>query len=541
MVSDAIEEARSAASGYSVLSASTGQSGEGERTYPDKLDAALLRIAAVCGLVSVMAALDTTAVVIAQRAFIDQFGSTQAVVSWTLAGYMLALATVIPITGWAADRFGTKRLFMGSVLLFTLGSLLCAIAPNILLLIIFRVLQGIGAGMLWPVSIMILTREAGPKRLGRLMALGVIPVVLGPIGGPILGGWMIGAYGWKSIFLLNLPIGLAAFVLAAIFFPRDRPALSETFDVIGVLLLSPGVAIFLSGVCSIPGRHTVADRYVLIPAIIGLALIVAFVYHALYRTDHPLIDLRLFKNRVVTQANVTLLVFAATFFGTGLVLASYFQVVLHQTPMQVGMHLLPQGLGAVLAIPFAGAFTDKRGPGKVVLAGLPLIVAGLGIFAYGVATHAGYLPTLLTGQVILGLGVGCTSMPLATAAVQTLAPDKIARGTTLMSVNQQVASSIGAALMAVILTNELNRSDNIAAANKLAALQQNASRHGVPVDPSAMPRQALAPDFASNVSQAFSHAYTTVLIVAVVLVAFTIIPAAFLPRKPADQIRTVND
>ncbi|MBS2079304.1 MFS transporter, partial [Mycobacterium tuberculosis] len=150
--------------------------------------------AGVCGLACIMAVLDSTVVAVAQRTFIDQFGSTQAVVSWTIAGYMLAFATVIPITGWAADRFGTKRLFMGSVLIFTLGSLLCAVAPNILLLILFRVVQGVGGGVLLPLSFVIVTREAGPKRVGRLMAVGGIPILLGPIGGPILGGWLIGAY-----------------------------------------------------------------------------------------------------------------------------------------------------------------------------------------------------------------------------------------------------------------------------------------------------------------------------------------------------------
>lgn len=131
-----------------------------------------------------MAVLDSTVVAVAQRTFIAQFGANQAIVSWTIAGYMLAFATVIPITGWAADRFGTKRLFMGSVLIFTLGSLLCAVAPNILLLILFRVVQGVGGGMLLPLSFVILTREAGPKRVGRLMAVGGIPILLGPIGAP---------------------------------------------------------------------------------------------------------------------------------------------------------------------------------------------------------------------------------------------------------------------------------------------------------------------------------------------------------------------
>jgi EmrB/QacA subfamily drug resistance transporter len=486
-----------------------------------------------------MAILDNTAVAVAQRTFMAQFGASQAIVSWTIAGYMLAFATVIPLTGWAADRFGTKRLFMWSVLMFTLGSLLCALAPNILLLIVFRVAQGIGGGMVVPLCFVILTHEAGPKRVGRLMAVGGIPILLGPIGGPVLGGWLVGSFGWKSIFLVNLPIGLAAIILAAIMFPKDRPAPTDSLDIVGVLLLSPGAAIFLAGVSSIPGRHTIFDRYVLLPMIVGLALIVAFVFHVWYRADNPLIDLRLFKNRVVSNASVTLLVFSVAFVGTGVLLPSYFQMVLHATPMEAGMRMVPVGIGAVLTMPFAGAFTDKNGAGKVVLLGLPVMALGLGIFTFGVAKQADYMPILLIGLLIMGMGIGCTTTPISSTVLQALAPHQVARGTTLMTVNQQAAGAVGASLMAVILTNEFNRNDAIVASNRLTELQLDASHRGVPVDPSAIPRQTLAPDFANAVVHGLSHAYTVVFALAVVLIASTIIPAMLLPKKPA--VHAIDD
>ncbi len=535
MLSNAMDEASYAAAKGPLPQATAGQSDADEREYPDKLDAALLRISGVCILATVMAILDVTVVSVAQRTFIDQFASSQAVVAWTMTGYTLALATVIPITGWAADRFGTKRLFMGSVLAFMLGSLLCAIAANILQLIIFRVVQGVGGGMLLPLGFMILTREAGPGRLGRLMSILSIPMLLAPIGGPILGGWLIDTSSWRWIFLINLPIGVLTVVLAAIVFPRDRPARSETFDAVGVLLLSPGLAMFLFAVSSIPGRGTVADRHVVIPATIGLALIAGFVAHAWRHVDHPLIDLRLFRNPVLTHANVTMLVFATAFFGAGLLLPSYFQQVLHQTPMQAGVHLIPQGLGAMLTMRLTGPLVDRQGPGKIVLVGIALITAGLGAFAFGVARQAHYLPVLLVALAVTGLGMGCTMMPLSVAAVQALAPHQIARGTTLMSVSHQVGGSMGTALMSMILTNQFNRSQNVVAANKVAALHQRAAVDGVPVDQSAIPQQALVPGFWANVVHDLSHAYTAVFVIAVVLVVFTVIPASFLPKKPASE------
>ncbi|MGD1241158.1 DHA2 family efflux MFS transporter permease subunit [Mycobacterium seoulense] len=535
MLSNAMDQAPYAAADIPLPYDPAPQLGGGERDYPDKLDAGLLRISGVCILATVMAIVDVTVVSVAQRTFIDQFASSQAVVAWTMTGYTLALATVIPITGWAADRFGTKRLFIGSVLAFTLGSLLCALAANILQLIAFRVIQGVGGGMLLPLSFMILTREAGPRRLGRLMSILSIPMLLAPIGGPILGGWLIDASSWRWIFLINLPLGLLTIALAGIIFSRDHPARSETFDLVGVLLLSPGLATFLFAVSSIPHCGTVADRRVLIPAAIGLALIAGFVAHAWRRADHPLIDLRLFGNPVLTHANVTMLVFAAAFFGAALLLPSYFQQVLHLTPMQAGLRMVPQGLGAMLTMRLTGPLVDRQGPGKIVLVGIALITAGLGTFTVGVARQADYFPTLLIGLAIMGLGMGCTMMPLSVASVQALTLHQIARGTTLMSVSHQVGGSMGTALMSMILTNQFNRSDNIVAANKLAALQQKAAVTGVPVDQSAIPQQALGTNFWANVVHDLSHAYTAVFVIAVVLVVSTIIPASFLPKKPASQ------
>lgn len=501
---------------------------------PDKLDVALLRIAGVCALACVMAIVDSTVVAVAQRAFVAEFRSSQAIVSWTMAAYMLALATVIPITGWAADRFGTKRLFMGAVLSFTVGSLLCVLAPNIWLLILSRIIQGFGGGVLLPLTLTIMTREAGPKRIGRLIALGGIPILLGPIGGPILGGWLIGAYGWKWMFLINVPIGLVLFALAAILFPSDSSSPSETLDIVGVLLLSPGVAMLLAGISSIPVRGRMADRCVLIPAMMGLICIVAFSWHAWRRSGHPLIDLRLLKNRAVAQANVTLLLFAAVFLGTGLMLPSYFQVALHESPMQSGIRLVPQGLGAVLSMSLTGVLMDKYAPAKIVIVGLYMMAGGLGIFTLGVAQRAEYQPTLLTGLVIMGLGIGCATTALTTAGVQSLAPHEIARGSTLLSVNQQIGGSIGVGLMAAILTSRLNRNHSVVAGN-VAPVHQHTNGSQVMVDSSAIPREPMSAILSTELSRNASYAFTEVFVLASVLVVCTIIPAVFLPGKPIDK------
>src|SRR4051794_13883941 len=213
--------------------------------YPDEIDAAVLRVAGVVVLGAIMSILDITVVNVALPTFQADFGSpghevAYSHVAWTVTAYTLALATVIPMTGWAADRFGTKRLYLAALGLFTTGSVLCAAATSINMLIAFRVAQGLGGGMLMPLGMTIMTRAAGPRRMGRLMAVLGVPMLLGPILGPILGGWLIDNASWHWIFLINVPIGIVAVIYAFVILPSDSPEPSESFDFVGVLLLSPG-------------------------------------------------------------------------------------------------------------------------------------------------------------------------------------------------------------------------------------------------------------------------------------------------------------
>src|SRR5690242_21633037 len=210
---------------------------------PDHIDRAVLKIAGVVVIGAIMSILDITVVNVALPTFQTVFGSpahpiAYSTVAWTVTGYTLALATVIPLTGWAADRFGTKRLYMTAIALFTAGSALCAMASNINMLIGFRVLQGLGGGMLMPLGMTIMTKAAGPKRMGRLMAILGVPMLLGPILGPILGGWLIDTASWHWIFLINVPIGAVALVYALLALPKDAPHPSESFDFVGMLMMS---------------------------------------------------------------------------------------------------------------------------------------------------------------------------------------------------------------------------------------------------------------------------------------------------------------
>ena len=498
----------------------------------DKLDKDVLLVAGVVVLGAIMSILDITVVSVAQPTFQTEFDATPAQTAWTMTGYTLALASVIPLTGWAADRFGTKRLYMLAVALFAGGSVLCAAADSIEMLTAFRVLQGLGGGMLMPLGMTIMTRAAGPERIGRVMAVLGVPMLLGPIFGPILGGWLIDIASWHWIFLINLPIGAIALAYAALVLPKDSPTPSESFDFVGMLLLSPGLALFLYGVSSIPEAGTVWDTKVLVTATIGLVLVALFVLRSLFRApEHPLIDLHLFRNRALTVAVIAMSLFAIAFFGASLLFPSYFLQVRGETTLQAGILLAPQGIGAMLTMPVAGVLTDKIGPGKIVLAGIAVIVVGMAMFTQvaidpsqvhltqsGVDISDPSYLYLLSALFVMGLGMGGTMMPIMTSALQTLKDAEIARGSTLMNITQQVAASIGTALFSVLLTNGFNGSD---ALGQLIVARETGGQ----------PDPRIIPQAFSDMSEAFSE----VFLVATILVALCILPALLLPRrKPAD-------
>lgn len=491
-------------------------------------------VAGVVVLGAIMSILDVTVVSVALETFQREFSATSAEVAWTMTGYTLALAAVIPLTGWAADRFGTKRLFMLAVLLFTLGSALCATASSLEMLVFYRVLQGLGGGMLMPLGMTIMTHKAGPQNVGRVMAILGIPMMLGPIGGPILGGWLVDAASWHWIFLVNVPIGVLTIVYALLVLPKDDVEPSETFDFLGMLLLSPGLATLLYGVSSIPGAKqeegTIWTFDVVAFTIIGALLVAAFVPWALARRNkHPLIDLRLFKDRQMTVAVIAMALFAMAFFGAGLLFPLYFQQVLREDALGSGLLLIPQGVGAVLTMPIGGVLSDRIGPGKIVLTGIVLDTIGLAFFINIGADPSTF--RILLGLFVMGLGMGLTMMPMFSAALATLRHEHIARGSTLLNVTQQVAASIGTAIFAVILTNELGKGDQAAigaafAANevdgKQGALEAIAAKFQVPLE-----------QFEALVAKGYAEiggAFGVVFLIGTILVGLCLIPAFFLPR-----------
>ncbi|MGH2907000.1 MAG: DHA2 family efflux MFS transporter permease subunit [Solirubrobacterales bacterium] len=480
---------------------------------PEKLfDRRLIQISAVVVLGIIMSILDTTIVNVAIDTLSRDFHTSLSTISWVSTGYLLALASVIPLTGWAADRFGTKRLFMLSILLFLVGSALAGAAWSAGSLIAFRVLQGIGGGMIMPAGMTILTQAAGPQRVGRMMGVIGVPMLLAPIVGPILGGWLVDDVSWRWIFYVNIPIGMVALTLAQRFLDRDEPKPSEKLDWRGLALLSPGVALFVYGLAETGPVGGFNSWKVIAPMVAGALLVGAFIAHAL-RDAQPLLDVRLFKQKIMAAASLTTFTLAAAFFGAMLLMPLYYQVVRGESALQAGLLIAPQGLGAAVMMPIAGKITDRFGAGRIVPFGLVAIAAGM-LSLTQIAADTSYTQLAIT-LFVLGLGMGATMMPAMSAAFSTMTRAAVPRATSALNVVQRVGGSIGVALLSVVLTHQLTA--NLPGAGGLEAAQS--------VTPAM--HQMLAPAMAES----FGNTYWWGL----GLIALAFIPSLFLPRHGSEE------
>src|SRR5919204_4436389 len=395
------------------------------------LDREILALGAVVVLGTFMTVLDLTVVNVAVPTLGRDFTTSISTIQWVLTGYMLAFASVIPLTGWASERFGAKRVWLFSLLLFMLGSVLAGAAWSVGVLVGFRVLQGLGAGMLLPVGQTMLAQAAGPERMGRVMSVVFVPGLLAPALGPVLGGLIVGHASWRWIFFINLPVGVAAVGLSQRLLPEAKPQLGQRLDLRGLVLLSPGIAILLYGVTEVGNRGGFGSVRTDAALAVGLALVALFVWHGIVRGKDALIDLSLFRRRGFAAATAMNFLLPIALFGALILLPLYYQLVRRESPLDVGLLLIPQGLGAAVAMPIAGRLTDQLGARPVVVAGL--LVAVLGTLAYtGVGPNTPYA-YLAAALFVLGLGIGSTIMPSMAAAFQTLAREEMPRATSALN------------------------------------------------------------------------------------------------------------
>jgi EmrB/QacA subfamily drug resistance transporter len=488
----------------------------------DALDRGVLIVAGVVMLGSFMSILDTTVVNVAIDHLAEAFHASLPTIQWVVTGYTLALATVIPVSGWAADRFGTKRIYLTSLVLFTAGSLLSGLSWSAGSMIFFRVLQGAGGGMIMPVVMTILTRKAGPHRLGRVMAIIGVPMLIAPIIGPILGGWLVDDVSWRWIFFLNIPIGIIAFISAMRVLESDESQPSHGFDWQGMLMLSPGLALFIFGLAesSTYGFGSVRSW---LPVLVGVVLILMFFAHS-WRHKFPLIDVQTFVHTPAGAAATTFLLFAISVFGMMLLAPLYFQVARGASALQSGLLMAPGGVGAMLTMPISGRLTDKYGPTWMPVAGLPFVLISVIPFAF-VGPHTSYV-LLCSASFVQGIGMGIAMMPIMTAAMQAVPPSAIARTSTAMNIIRQAGASIGTAVLSVILATQIKTNLGVATHGAIAQSGRGLSA-----------LQHLPPKYHTVVASPLAHSFAQTYRWAGLLIAVAIVPALGMAILRTRQIK----
>jgi EmrB/QacA subfamily drug resistance transporter len=395
-----------------------------------------------------MSILDTTIVNVALRTLSHDLHSPLSQIQWVITGYLLSLAAVIPITGWAARRFGAKQVYMTSLVLFTAGSALCGLANSTASLVLFRVLQGAGGGMIMPVAMMIMAQVSGPQRMGKVMGYVSMPAMLAPILGPVVGGLILQNLHWSWIFFVNVPIGVLAFVLGWRMLPRTDSGEAGRLDVLGIALLPTGFAAMIYGVSELGSGAALGSGDVIVPTLAGVVLIALFCVHAL-RIERPLLDIRMYANRVFAGAAFTNFGLGAALFGAMILVPLYYQEVRGQSVVNTGLLTGPQGIGALIAMPIASRLTQRFGGGRVAFVGVSVLcLSTLPFTTIGADTSIVAISLVL---VVRGLSIGLCFMPAMSAAFSAMRPDQISDATPQINALQRTGGAIGTAVLAVVL------------------------------------------------------------------------------------------
>lgn len=417
----------------------------------DAVDPAVWRTAFTIIIGTLAVIFDTTIVSVAINDLTTALHTSLSTIQWVSTGYLLAMFVTIPIAGWAQSALGGKRLWILALGVFFIGSVLCSLAWNAPSLIAFRVVQGIGGGVMMPLMITMIMQAAKGRNIGKVMATVSLPASLGPILGPVLGGIVLHLGDWRWLFLINVPFCVVGGWLAMRNLPDDRPApgTRTRLDIVGLLLLSPGVAAVIYGLSRVEGSAGFTSLEVLLPLGVGVALVVAFAAWALPRAGDALINLRLFRHRSLASSSVVGLLLGATLYGALFLLPLYFQQVRGQDALGAGLLMIPQGVGALCSRRLSGAYTDRFGPRWVGLVGFAAIAVATVPFAFVTADTSKVL--LMAALVLRGAGVGIATVPLTGAAYVGLSHSEIPHASIVIRVAQQLGGSLGIAVFAVVL------------------------------------------------------------------------------------------
>jgi EmrB/QacA subfamily drug resistance transporter len=406
--------------------------------------------------------LDVTIVNVALPSIGRDFGASVSGLQWTVDAYTLVLASLLMLSGSTADRLGRKRTFVTGLLVFSAGSLLCSLAPSLTLLVVFRMVQAVGGSMLNPVAMSIITNTfTDPKE--RAQAVGVWAAVVGVSMalGPVIGGVLVGTVGWRSIFWINLPVGLAAVLLTLRYIPESRAPKARRVDGIGQVLVMVLLASLTYGIIEAPDRGWGSPLIVAAFSVAVVALVGLIAWER--RRDEPLIDLRFFRSVPFSGAAVIAVAAFATLGGFLFLNTLYLQEVRGFSPLRAGLYTLPMAAMTMVLPPISGRMVGTRGSRvPLLIAGIALTVSCVMLSFLGATTS---LAWLFASYVVFGIGFGFVNAPITNAAVSGMPRAQAGVAAAIASTSRQVGATLGVAVVGALLASSLAGSHNVEVAS----------------------------------------------------------------------------
>ncbi|MBW5446132.1 DHA2 family efflux MFS transporter permease subunit [Cohnella sp. CFH 77786] len=395
-------------------------------------------MAVVVGMIMVI--LDSTVVNVAMPNLIEYFNTSVSTMQWSITAYTLALSAVIPLAGWLTDRYGAKQIFLITIVLFTLGSVLCSLAQTPEQLILYRIIQGLGGGMVSPIGMAIIFRLAPPGKQGSIMGVLGVPMMLAPAIGPTLSGFLVEYASWHWIFLVNLPIGIIALLVGIKYLPKFEQKSVPALDVIG-MVLAPITFASLAYAVSEGGKDWGSTQTVTGLIVGGVALILFIMIEL--RHKQPLLELRVFGSSDFTRGIIISWLSMMALFGSFLLVPMYLQTAKGFSPMESGLMSLPQVIMSGLFMPIGGKLFDRIGARPLAIIGLCLVGSGLFMLSQiSVDTGTGYVIMTL---ILTGAGMGLSMMPINTHILKAAPRRLVSRVTSLTAAAQQVVVSFAVA------------------------------------------------------------------------------------------------
>ena len=391
-----------------------------------------------------MEVLDTTVVNVSLPHIAGNLSASVDETTWVLTSYLVSNAIILPMTGWLANQFGRKRILMTSIIGFTLASVACGMAPNLSSLIFFRVIQGATGGGLQPLSQAIMLEAfPGPKR-GKAMAVWGLGIVVAPMLGPVLGGWITDSYSWRWIFYINLPVGLMAALMSQwfIFDPPYIKRKSASVDYWGIGLLAVGIGALQVMLDKGQEDDWFSSHFITILTILAIGGLVAFTVREVM-AEHPIVDLRVFKIRTYATGVFLMTVLGFVLYGSTVLIPIWLQTLMGYPSLQAGLAVLPRGLGSFLFMPVVGILMGFIEPRKLLASGL--IFAGVSLYFLSLLnTQAGYWD-IFWPQLIQGAAMGLLFVPLTTITNDPIAPERMGNATSIFNLMRNIGGSVGIA------------------------------------------------------------------------------------------------